>query len=82
MQTEKNQKSYISILGQIPNKIKIIKFENFKTELKSLCKEFDIQYEENHFNKSPTNKYEEISTEELKKELENSHHSIDYEFYS
>jgi len=81
LETEKNQKSYISILDQIPDKIKIVKFENLKIELKNLCKEFDIQYEENHFNKSPTNKYEEISTEELKKEVENSHHSIDYEFY-
>ena len=81
LETEKNQKSYISISNKIPEKVKILKFENFKKEMQNFCKENEIKYEENHFNKSPVNKYKNINIEELKKEIENSHHSIDYEFY-
>ena len=81
IETEKNQKSYITISDQIPNKMKILKFENLNTELNNFCKEHKIKYEENYVNKSPTNKYDEINIAELKKEIENSHHSVDYQFY-
>ena len=81
LETEKNQKSYISLSNKIPEKIQILKFENLNSEIKKFCTEHKIKYEENYVNKSPTNKYNEINIEELKKEIENSHHSVDYQFY-
>ena len=77
--TADNQKSFITIKNEVPKNVKILKFKNFEIELKNFCRENNIVYNNFHVNKGGQYTKFDLNINELKKEITNSKHFVDYE---